>query len=46
MTDPTSESAATGPVRILDDRMSPLVVPDAPVVRLGGGAGWAEGPVG
>ncbi len=32
-------------MRILDDRMSPLVVPDAPVVRLGGGAGWAEGPV-
>ena len=45
MTNPTPESAATGPVRILDDRMRALVVPDAPVVRLGGGAGWAEGPV-
>lgn len=46
MTIPTSESqAGDGPVRILDDRMRALVVPDAPLVRLGGGAGWAEGPV-
>ena len=46
MTTSTSESVSgEGPVRILDDRMRDLVVPDAPLVRLGGGAGWAEGPV-
>ena len=46
MTNPTSAtSSGDGPVRILDDRMRPLVVPGAGVVHLGGGAGWAEGPV-
>jgi gluconolactonase len=33
------------PVQILDQRMRELVDPDAQLVRLGGGAGWAEGPV-
>lgn len=33
------------PVTVLDPRMEHLVAPDAAVVRLGGGAGWAEGPV-
>jgi gluconolactonase len=46
MTTSAPESAAAaGPVRILDDRMRELVLPDAPLVHLGGGAGWAEGPV-
>jgi gluconolactonase len=42
---PSESAAASGPVRVFDDRMGELALPGARLVRLGGGAGWAEGPV-
>jgi gluconolactonase len=48
MTNPTKGAGTStdeSPVTVLDDRMRDLVAPDAALVRLGGGAGWAEGPV-